>query len=382
MMRRIRRSSVVAVFLTCAVVLSTLPVRAVETLPARLSDKQFWDLVSNFSEPDGFFHSDNYVSNERSFQQVLTELAAGRQPGSAYIGVGPEQNFTYLLAVKPKIAFIVDIRRQNMIEHLMYKALFEISSDRADFLSRLFARSRPPNLGRNSTVEELFDAFARTPVDPQIFQENLKAIRKHLMEDHGFGLSNADEANLEKVVRAFGAGGGNLTYDGPVPISGVRTSTGFMPTFADLMLETDREGKHRSFLATEDNFRTIQDFQKKNLLIPIVGNFTGQHALQSVGKYLRERDATVTSFYTSNVEQYLFMDGSWPRFYANLSTFPVNKNSVIVRGVIRSPSGVLSPSPALPPTSRYETLLFSIPDLVKGFNGGEIVSYEDIVKDR
>jgi hypothetical protein len=42
--------------------------------------------------------------------------------------------------VKPKIAFIVDIRRQNLIEHLMYKALFELSADRAEFISRLLSR--------------------------------------------------------------------------------------------------------------------------------------------------------------------------------------------------------------------------------------------------
>lgn len=34
---------------------------------------------------------------------------------------------------------IVDIRRQNMLQLLMYKALFEVSSDRADFLQRLLS---------------------------------------------------------------------------------------------------------------------------------------------------------------------------------------------------------------------------------------------------
>src|SRR4029453_1682800 len=150
-MRRLTgKHSIPIVILACALVLSVLPGRAVETLSPQLSDNEFWQLISTFSEPNGFFHSDNFVSNERSFQHVLAELAAGRQPGSAYVGVGPEQNFTYLLAVKPKIAFIVDIRRQNLIEHLMYKALFELSTDRADFLSKLFSRARPANLDRNS----------------------------------------------------------------------------------------------------------------------------------------------------------------------------------------------------------------------------------------
>src|SRR5262245_34702018 len=178
---------------------SVLPARGFETLPAQLNDKEFWQLSSSLSEPDGFFHSDNFVSNERSFQTVLAELSENRQPGSAYIGVGPEQNFTYLLAVKPRIAFIVDIRRQNLIEHLMYKALFELSSDRAEFLSRLLSRARPETLGRNSSVEDLFAAFNAIPPDAQVFQDNLRAIRNHLLKDHGFPLSKEDQSSLDRV---------------------------------------------------------------------------------------------------------------------------------------------------------------------------------------
>src|SRR6187397_3022300 len=156
-MRLTVRHAVSAVVLTFAL-LSVFPGRAIEPLPSELSDKEYWQLISDFSEPDGFFHSENFVSNERSFQRVLKELA-GRQPGSAYIGVGPEQNFTYLLAVKPEIAFIVDIRRQNLVEHLMYKALFELSADRAEFLSRLLSRPRPATFSENSSVEDLFAEF-------------------------------------------------------------------------------------------------------------------------------------------------------------------------------------------------------------------------------
>src|SRR5262245_22984419 len=131
----IRRAgpAVCATALVVGLLWSVAPARGFETVPAQLSEQEFWQLSSSLSEPDGFFHSDNFVSNERSFQTVLAELSEGRRPGSAYIGVGPEQNFTYLLAVKPKIAFVVDIRRQNLIEHLMYKALFELSADRAEF---------------------------------------------------------------------------------------------------------------------------------------------------------------------------------------------------------------------------------------------------------
>jgi hypothetical protein len=276
----------------------------------------------------------------------------------------------------------VDIRRQNLVEHWMYKALFELSADRAEFISRLLSRSRPPGLDSKSTVQELFAAYSKTETDLRVLQDNLRSIRKRLMQDHGFLLSPEDETSLERVARAFTVGGTNLTYDGPVEARGVRTVTGIMPTFEELMMETDGEGRHRSFLASEENFRVIQALQKKNLIVPIVGNFAGPRALRSVGQYLRNHGATVTAFYTSNVEQYLFMDRSWRDFYANVATLPIDGSSVFVRGVIRDASGEYSSSPALPVTSRYETKLFSIGSLVNAFDGGMIQRYDDILTTR
>src|SRR6267378_3329015 len=118
-----------------------------ESLPGRIADRDFWTLVSDFSENGGFFRSDNFVSNETTFQYVIPDLKERTKPGGVYLGVGPDQNFTYIAAIRPKVAFIVDIRKQNMLEHLMYKALFELSEDRAQFLSRLFSRRVPAGAG-------------------------------------------------------------------------------------------------------------------------------------------------------------------------------------------------------------------------------------------
>ena len=111
-------------------------------------------MVNDLSEPGGYFHSDNFVSNELGFQYVIPDLLSTVGTGGVYVGVGPDQNFTYVAALKPRIAFIVDIRRQNMLQHLMYKALIEMSSDRAEFLARLFSRNwetvPPPRLEADS----------------------------------------------------------------------------------------------------------------------------------------------------------------------------------------------------------------------------------------
>src|SRR2546422_6554869 len=172
-------------------------------LPAQLTDEVFWQLVTEFSEPSGRFPSDNFVSNELATQRVLSELTKSRKASGAYVGVGPEQNFTYIVALQPKIAFIVDIRRQNMIEHLMYKALIELSSDRAEFLARLFSRPRPQGLDKNSGVAALFDAFDQVEADSQMFDDNLSAMKDRLIKQHGFKLTTEDESNLAYIFRAF-----------------------------------------------------------------------------------------------------------------------------------------------------------------------------------
>src|SRR5438105_3911973 len=130
-----------------------------QTIPAKLADSAFWRLSTEFSEPGGYFRSDNFVSNETTFQYVIPRLIQMEKPGGVYLGVGPEQNFTYIVALKPRIAFIFDIRRQNMITHLMYKVLFEESADRAEFLSKLFSRPRPAALDSATKAYPMFVAY-------------------------------------------------------------------------------------------------------------------------------------------------------------------------------------------------------------------------------
>src|SRR4051812_38095268 len=106
--------------------------RAADTLPNAIPDSEFWKMISGFSEPGGRFAFEMYMSNEETFQFIVPELLRRVSPNGVYLGVAPEQNFTYIAALRPKIAFIIDIRRENMIEHLLYKALFELSPTRAD----------------------------------------------------------------------------------------------------------------------------------------------------------------------------------------------------------------------------------------------------------
>ena len=301
-----------------------------QTLPARLSDTEFWRISSEFSEPDGRFRSDNLLSNESYFQYVIPELSRTAKTGRVYMGVGPEQNFTYIAALKPKMAFILDIRRGNLDLQLMYKALFELSSDRAEFVSRLFSKNRPDGLGPQSTASEIFAAYSKVEASEALYQENLKAIKDHLHLTHGFPLSIDDLGGIDYVYRNFYRFGPEINYNSS---SGGGIGGYGRVSYAELMTATDENGQPRSYLATEENFAVLKDLETKNLIVPVVGNFGGPSAIRAVGKYLSQMDTTVSAFYLSNVEQYLHQDGMWAAFCRNSATLPLDETSTFIRSV-------------------------------------------------
>jgi len=95
------------------------------------------------------------------------------------------------------------------------------------------------------------------------------------------------------------------------------------------MEATDATGKNHSFLADETTFKAIKDFESKNLLVPVVGDFAGPTAIRSIGKYVAEHGGTVVAFYLSNVEQYL-VGGKWDAFCGNVATLPLNETSTYI----------------------------------------------------
>ena len=304
-----------------------------ESLPPQLSDGEFWKLSAELSEPNGSFRFDNLLSNELYFQYVIPDLIRTAKPDRAYMGVGPEQNFTYIAALKPKMAFIVDVRRANLDLHLMYKALFELSADRAEFLSRLFSKKRPGGLTAKSTVTDILAAYWDIGKSEPLYEENLKAVFDQLSSRHRFALSEEDRQGIEYVYDSFFRFGALIQYSsssGPGAGFGVRGGSS-QPTYADLLVAVDEAGQMHGYLASEDNFAFLKQLETKNLVVPVVGNFAGPKAIRAVGRYLKDNEATVSAFYLSNVEQYLLQDGIWRDFCANVASLPLDDTSTFIR---------------------------------------------------
>jgi hypothetical protein len=362
---------VIAVLVSCAPLSPAgSPHARTEAFPARLSDAEFWRLSSGFSEPSGSFPFDNFVSNEDMFQQVIPALAERPTTfGGAYLGVGPDQNLTYIVAFRPLIAFIVDIRRQNLLQHLLYKAVIELSRDRAEFLSRLFSLPRPPGLDSLSSPQALIDGYAHAKPTDGLYQRNLRDVEERLVQRHHFMLSSEDLAGLEYVYRSFFREGLDIHYSIP------NQPRLRFPTYGELMQQTDGLGQSRGYLATEANFRVLKDFEERNLVVPVVGNFAGEAALPAVAQYLKQHAVTVRVFYLSNVEQYLFDQlRSYKQFYANLELLPTDADSTLIRtynlGVSFEPPNA---------RVRLATVLDSVREFLRAVNEGQIRTYRDVM---
>jgi hypothetical protein len=288
--------------------------------PSALSDTEFWSLTQALSEtPGSFTISDNLVSNEPHVAENARRL--GRY-GGVYIGVGPEQNFSYIARVRPAMAFIVDIRRENRTLHLFYKALFELSSDRADFVARLFSRPRPAGLDEGSSVGDIFERF--DPVSPSAEQLawNTGVVRKWLLETRRLPLDADDLAWIDRLFGAFHDAGPSIQF-------WQARNTEPAPSYRRLMTLPDNTGFPRSFLASEADFRFVKELHSRNMIVPVIGDFGGPSALRKVGDEVRARGQRVTVFYGSNVGVYLTRDQT-RAFCRNLAALPAADDGLFV----------------------------------------------------
>ena len=352
----------------------------VESLPHQLDDHAFWTMVTDFSEPGGFFRSDNLVSNELSFEHVIPPLQAQVAPASAYIGVGPDQNFTYIAALKPRIAFIVDVRRENMLLHLMYKALLELSPTRVEFLARLFSRRPQTDVPDDASPDDLLAAFHGVEPSALVFERTRQDIHRTLLDEHQFALTGEDLGSIDYVLRAFYSSGPDIRYS-----FGRGVGWQPFPSYADLMTADDGAGVQRSYIASNDLYGVLRDLEQRNLVVPLVGNFGGPKALRSVARYLDLHHATVSVFYTSNVEQYLFQGDLWQRFYENVGALPVDARSTFIRAYFPNQGRVFrfepgQPGQPAPVGPRSDQLLNPIHVLLGAFSEGRINRYFDVIE--
>ena len=181
--------------------------------PDRLTDEDFWRLSTRLSEPAGVFrHSENLVSNEDLYAYTIRLL---RCRGGVYVGVGPEQNFSYIARIQPAMAFIVDIRRQAIMQHLMFKAVFELAKDRAEFISLLFAKPRPAGLEDPALpIQKIWEAYFPVQSDFGLRTKNYTRLADQITKVHKFTLTEEEQRMFDDVFQAFYSYGPSISTRG------------------------------------------------------------------------------------------------------------------------------------------------------------------------
>ena len=342
------------------------------SLPPR-SLEEFRELVTTLSEQGAPFFEDNYVSNETSYLQVAPGLAAHSAPGGVYLGVGPEQNFSYIALTQPSDAFIVDIRRDNLILHLLYKAAFDLASNRAEFLTLLLGRSYDATsaFASDSSVQAVMARAERSLPSEADFKNVHARLRDRIEHGYGIALGAEDQAALERTHRAFYVQGLDLQFN-----SNERDVRPY-PRLRELLALRDRAGSTGGFLASEPAFRFVQRLQRRNRIVPVVGDFGGERALAGIARRIAERGETLSVFYVSNVEQYLFAHDKWARFVANVQRMPIDEHSLFLRAYLDQGR----PHPLQWPRHQTASVLQKVSELEQRQAGKPYASFWEVATD-
>src|SRR5688572_18967021 len=219
-------------------------------------------LSAQLSEPPGYFDTDNLVSNESSYLQVAEPLADAGPRGGVYVGVGPEQNFTYIARVRPEYAFIVDIRRQNLLQHLLFGAILAQADDPYGYLCTLFSRPCPKRPEAWAGTERALDTLPAP--SEAAFEVNLRAAYAHIGA-LGVRLDPADRVHIRQTYRAFFDEQAEIRFH-----SFGRRGT-MHPTYRALLRARSPGGRFGSFLESEDDYRFVRDLSRRGRIVPVVG---------------------------------------------------------------------------------------------------------------
>lgn len=293
----------------------------------------FVDLRQRAEEQDAVVLADNVISNELHFLSIDQEIERQSPPSAAYIGVGPEQNFSYISLVRPSIAMIVDNRRDNAGVHLLHKAAFELANGRTEYLALLLGRTFTAGAepAASSSVVEVLRVFDSLPTTRTSFDQNLDRIMRFLHEKLG-PLELRDREAIERAARTLWG----RQLDGRPAVMG--SANGQEPSLREILLAPGSEGAAHGYLSTDDQFRIVQRLQQQDRIIPLVGDFAGEKTLVALSSWLRENRHEVGVFYTSNVEQFLDQR-AWERWQKNARRLPFAPQARVIRSFLDSGEG-------------------------------------------
>jgi hypothetical protein len=369
-MRFVKVSRVRAVVLACAMAIDAVPAAA-----QHARDSSFAGLVARLSEPNGYFDSDNIITNEASYLQIASQLRKVGTHGGVYLGVGPDQNFSYVALIRPEMAFMIDVRRDNLLEHLLFKSIFAMARNRAEYLCLLLGKPTPVDVARWAArpTTDILAYVSHAPTDSAVVAATRRSSNGRIAA-LGVSLDTRDRQMIDRYRAEFIDSGLDTRYS-----SLGRNNRLDYPSLGELIMATDREGHRISYLADETAYQYVRDMEAHDRIVPIVGNVAGVKAVRAIGEYSAEHHLKVSAFYLSNVEQYLLTrEGGFPEFARNVGTLPHDSTSVIIRsyfGRLGRVHPLYVPSAGNVSTSMIEP----IDSFLRRYANDEIRNYADLV---
>ncbi len=322
----------------------------------------FSSLIQKMSVSDGYYRYDNWITNERNYLNIIEPLKKNDIKGGAYVGVGPEQNFTFIETVKPDIAFIIDIRQQMTMQHLVYKTLFELAETRAKFFSLLFskpilANNKPDN---NADINEIVDFFYGISSDRKMLKKTTSKIMVLIENKFKVNLSKNDRKYIIRIMKSFCDDSLNITFD--------MNTKGYV-CLAEILKSVDKKEEQLNFFNSEEKYSFIRNMQLENRIIPIRGDFAGAKALKSISDYLKKNNLFISAFYVSSVELWLFKANKFKPWVENIASLPINNKSVILRQILQKIDGRYG----------YKFRMQYIDDFLKSNNISGMIKYHDLL---
>jgi hypothetical protein len=235
----------------------------------------------------------------------------------------------------------------------------------------LFSRE-VPSVRDAASFEDMLGAVRAAQTSEDLFKRNLTRVRGILTGKFGLNLSAGDFGKIEYVYRTLWQEHLDLRFSTIGRMSYLR-----YPTFQELLLATDLEGRRRHFLATDASFQWMKKFEAENRLIPIVGDFAGAGAFKAVAGYLKENGLKVSTFYTSNVEFYLFGRPAWDQYVSNFKALPRTNDAVFIRAYFATYG---RSHPLNVPGHRSTSLVQSMEAFADAYDSAELRTYWDVVR--
>lgn len=258
----------------------------------------FDDLIRGqlkLAPPPTDYGLDCFVSSEVGYNEVIARCApSAERPGGAYLGVGPDQNYTYIGALRPALAVILDARLDNLLEHLIFKLAFAEARDPLDYLCLLLGRARATGPGDGLTARlraQPLDAAAAA-----VFSANVRrAFQARWTSDERL------LARVERLLREFVRRQLAVTSVSETCLANLDK----IPDFEEVITSTTPEGFNFHYLTDAGRFGVVKALHAEDRIIPLLGNVVSPEGIAAARRVVEGAGLKLSTVYLSNLEEFL-----------------------------------------------------------------------------